>query len=287
MKILFLKSKTRIDDDIEIALKNLGHKVMIPKEFDFKKILGKSYKNADLFFFTRGLVETTVPFDFYNTLKRLQILLQNIECKKVFWFTDKVIWLSEEWMEGIIPFVDYGFLNDDTWVRRHSFDNISPLHLGVQDIEKGKFKKEYESEIAFNGSIHGPRVGFAEGFKKLHGDKFKIYNVQGKEFADLCASVKILIAPRFPTDEFYWSDRIYKTLATGGFIIYPKLYGMDLVDGKHYIGYNSWDECIDAVNHFIKPENEKERKKIAEQGREEVIKKYTFEKRLKELFSKI
>lgn len=285
MRILFLKDKNRINDNIETALKQLGHKVITFDKFDYDEIVKASGK-VDLFFFTRGIVETTVPFDFYTTLRRLQGLLQNIKCKKVFWFTDKVIWLSEEWMEGIIPFADYGFLNDETWVRRHSYDNIFSLHLGVQSTNKGKFRKEYEGDIAFTGNIYGPRVSFAEGFKKRYGNKFKIYNnVWGKEFADLCASVKILIAPRFPTDEFYWSDRIYKTLGVKGFMIYPRLYGMDLEDGKHYVGYSTWKELIDSIDYFL--EHGEERKKIVNAGRGEVMKKYTYKLRIKELLSKI
>jgi len=288
MRIIFLKDKNRINNDIETALKKLNHKVIVFDSFEQLPEIIKKSKKADLFFFTRGWVDTTIPFSFYTTLRRLEVLLQNIKCKKVMWFTDKVIWLSEEMMEVIIPFVDYAFLNDDTWVRRHSYDNVFPLHLGAQEIKKGKFRKEYEGDIAFTGNIYGPRVGFAEGFKKKYGDKFKIYNnVWGKDFADLCTSVKILIADRFPTDEFYWSDRIYKTLGANGFMIYPRLYGMDLTDGKHYIGYSTWEECFDAVDYFLKLEHEEERKKIADEGRKEVVKRFLYTHRLKELLSKI
>ena len=124
----------------------------------------------------------------------------------------------------------------------------------------------------------------------MYGDRFKIYSpnsISEKDFADICATSKVLICPRFPSDEFYWTDDIYNVLGAGGFMIHPKLYGLDLEDGKHYIGYSSWEEFIDAINHFVNPENDKEREQIASDGRKEVIKNCTLESRLKELISRL
>ena len=287
MKILYLRESNKQAEDIGEVLKKLGHKVTIIEDFDVDKILEKS-KDVDMFFFTRGMVVTGTPADFQFTLHRLQTLLSKMRCKKVFWFTDNIIWLAEEWADGIIPFVDYGFLNDDTWLRRHGYDYIFPLHMGAASTKIGKYRKEYEGDVAFVGKVYGPRVTLIESLKKTYGDRFKIYSDVSKEdFADLCASVKVLISPRFPSDEFYWSGMIYNTLGVEGFMLHPRLYGLEFEDKKHYIGYSSWDEFIDAINYFTDMKHEEERKKIAKAGRIEVIKQYTLKHRLKELISRL
>jgi len=291
MKILYLRDETKISEDIEKALRKLGYKVDGIKEFDEKEIIEKA-KDVDMLFFTRGMVDTSSPSNFQLTLSRLQKLLSNpeLKCKKVFWLPDNIIWLVEGWIETVAIWADYGFLNDDTWRRRHGYDNLFPLHLGASSTKQGKYRKEYESDVAFIGNIYGPRVSLVEGLKKMYGDRFKIYPPKGisdENFADICASSKVMIAPRFPADEFYWTNDIYNVLGAGGLMIHPRLYGLDLEDGKHYVGYSSWDEFLDIINHFINPENEKEREEIAKAGRKEVIKNCTLESRLKELISRL
>jgi len=291
MKILYLREETKISEDIEKALRKLGHKVDGTRKFDEKEIIEKA-KDVDMLFFTRGMVDTSSPSNFQFTLSRLQKLLSNAElkCKKVFWLPDNILWLVEGWIETVAIWADYGFLNDDTWRRRHGYDNLFPLHLGASSTKKGKYKKEYEGDIALIGRVYGPRVSLVDGLKKMYGDRFQVYSpdsVTNEDLADICASSKVVITPRFPADEFYWTGDIYNVLGAEGLMIHPKLYGMDLEDGKHYIGYSSWDEFIDIINHFVNPENEKEREEIAIAGRKEVIKNHTLESRLKELISRL
>ncbi|MHA1400038.1 MAG: glycosyltransferase family protein [Candidatus Heimdallarchaeaceae archaeon] len=291
MKILFLREETKISEDIEKALRKLGHKVDGTRKFDEKEIIEKA-KDVDMLFFTRGMVDTSSPSNFQFTLSRLQKLLSNpkLKCKKVFWLPDNIIWLVEGWVEMAATWSDLGFLNDDTWRRRHGYDNLFPLHLGASSTKKGKYKNEYKSDVAMIGRIYGPRVSLVEGLKKMYGDRFKVYSpkdISDEKFADICASSKVVVTPRFPSDEFYWTGDIYNVLGAEGLMIHPRLYGMDLEDGKHYIGYSSWEEFIDIINHFVNPENEKERESIAKAGRKEVIKNCTLESRLKELISRL
>ena len=55
-------------------------------------------------------------------------------------------------------------------------------------------------------------------------------------------------------------------------------------EGGHYIGYGSWDEMVDAINYWSKPENDKAREQIAKQGRQKVLQEFTYKHRLEQIF---
>ena len=277
-KIIYFNLHEQIDKDIIKALKQLKHEVILVDSLDFQE-------TADLFLFRNTAIPTdNMPLFFDKSIK-LQKTLASLKCKKAFWFTDKVMGLGNDLLEAIIPLVDYVFLNDDTWLRRHDYENVYPLHLGASEIPEGKYVKKYDADIAFNGDIYQPMISWIDELKKTFGNKFKLFNVKGKDFADLCASAKIIISSRFLSSDFYWDDKIYQTLACGGFMIHPRLHGLELKDAKHYVSYNSFPELTDTIKWFLK--YPVERDTIASKGRTEVLKKYTYKNRMKELLSKV
>lgn len=283
-----------IDANIVESLKQRGHdiKAIDDKEFNLDVVAEEANK-SDLFLFrTCGVTTANMP-DFYLTLVRAQMLLQKISTKKVFWFLDKVIGLGFEWMEQIYPLVDYAFLNDETYVRRHKEENLFPLHLGISSdkLSEGKKDKKYKADIAFIGSIYGPRDLFIESMKSEFGKNFEVHpECWGQEFADMCQSFKVIVASKFPSDDFFWPDRMYKTLGNQGFLVHPKLQGLKeegFESGVHYVGYSVWAELVEIVKHYIDPQNEKARKMIATQGQRFVNDNFTYLARISELLDKI
>ncbi len=298
MRVLFFAdfSKNNLlkrENDILEAFKKLGHEVLPidENEFDMKKLIEEGNK-SDLFFFHRGGVAITSMLDFQLSLMRLDTILKNLTCKKVFWFFDKIIGMAENFMESIIPIVDCGFLNDDTWIRRHKYTNIYPLHLAFGETPPpiGKYRKEYDHDIVFMGSVYNSRVPFMESMKGAFGDKFEIYNDKfGQDFADMCKSSKIIVSPKSMFDDFYWSDRIYRTLIVGGFLIHPKLEGLkeELKEANVLETYNSWEELEDKIKYWLKPGKKEERQSIAKKGRNFVRKRFSYSDRLKEIIDVI
>lgn len=288
-----LKREWDSDNDVEYALKLLGHEVVSfdDREFDIKELLEKG-KEVDLFLFHKGGIFGGLAQDFWLSLNRLQIILSNLKCKKVFWYVDKVWGDRFIWMENIIPMVDYGFLVDETFIRRHKYRNLHPLRQGCSDKFKklGEFKKEYESDIAFAGMVYGGRREFIKFLNEVYGDRFKVWNnVWNQDLYDLCQSVKIIVAPYYFTDDFYWSARIYMTLAGGGFLIHPRLYGLKKFDGleenKHYIAYSDVKELKEKIDYFLlNPKADKQREEIVKAGREYTLKNLKYSDRLKRMF---
>lgn len=279
LKIIYLANFNNIgsnfiEEDIQSALEKLGHQVIPVHEKDYKKI--QNIK-ADMLLFHKGGVGK------YINLEEFIFLLNHITCKKVMWYFDpiKLIARREEEIETISQYIDYGFLVDDTWRRRHKFNNLYSLKEGIGTVYKGKEREEFKCDIAFAGNIYGKREEFITVLKQHYGDKFKVFdNVFGQDLADLCVSSKIIVAPDFPTNEFYWSSRFYLTLGLGGFLIHPDCYGLkpEFIEGTHFAGYKGMNELIMTIDYFL--EHEEERIKIKNQGQEKCLEVATFENRL-------
>ncbi len=294
MKIVYFAnfSKNNIlkrEGDILKALKTLGNEVIPIEEdgFDVKKLIETANK-SDLFLFHHGAVTVDSSIDFQLSLMRLDTILKNITCKKAFWFFEKSIGMGENFLGAITPLVDYGFLNDDTWIRRHRYANLYPMHLafGEPPLLKGKYRKEYDCDVVFMGNIYLTRRPFMESMKEAFGDKFKIYNDKfGQDFADMCKSAKVIVSPKSPFEDFYWSDRIYQTLAAKGFLIHPKLEGLkeEFKDKICFETYSSWEELEDKVKYWIQENKEKERQEISTRGKKFVIERFSYGNRLKEM----
>jgi len=259
------------DEDILYALKKLGHKVypLDDKEFNMKEIIDKASK-SDIFLFHKGGMNEESREEHRLTLDRLQSVLSAIRekrpsCKLVFWYVDKVYKGREEWMSVIAPLVDYGFLTDETYIRRNNYTNLFPLKLASPDkLPKGKKNPIYECDIAFTGEIYEePRKMFVSQMSKEYGDRFRVYtDVWEKDFADLCKSAKIIVAPDFPTEQ-------------------------GIINNAHFIGYYDWGELKDACDSFLLKKNDKIRKKIAKQGYDLTRKKHLYTHRCQELLNKI
>lgn len=287
MKIIYLGDFSpytyNSEKKINNAFKSLGHEVIQidERDWDLFEIVEKC-KSADLFLFHKGV-------RFGRTPRDLLELLLRVPCKKAFWWFDPVEEFQgrAEFLQTIIPFVDYGFMTNETYIRRNNYDNLIVLRQGFEPKKKGKKRKEYECDVAFTGSIYGSRQILVNGLKKNYGDRFKHFtSVHDQDFRDVCASAKIMIAPKFPSNDFYWSNRIYETLGAGGFLIHPKCEGLkkEYEEYKHFVPYVDGDHLKYLIDYYL--EHPKEREQIRKAGQKYTIKNYTYKKRCQELINK-
>ncbi len=271
-----------MEEGIEYALKQLGHEVQRIDENNFSK--EKEKVDGDVLLFHKGGTQLGV------SMQEFAEFLQNLDIPKVLWYPDKVWGDRFEWMLKILPLVDLAWLTDGTFVRSHSFIN---LHEGIFGCDerfayKGKYKKKFDSPITFTGSTYGERNRWAVELRSKFGDDFKIWtDVFGESLNDLVASSKIIVAPDYPADDFYWSERIWYHIARGGFVIHPKLERLEeyLTDGVHYVGYKDREEMIEKIRYYL--ERPEARKKIADAGMKKVKSEYRFQDTLKLILQKL
>lgn len=291
MKILYFahhKNRTTSDWEADIvkAFEILGHEVVSvdDREFEMEDVIEKANK-CDLFFFHKGGTIKEDRLNYGLSLQRLQTILQNIKVPKVYWYLDKFYDGREQFAYTITPLVDLGFATDESFIRRHNFHNLIPLHQGCPDeVPQGRKSKKFECDLAFIGSVYGGREMLVKELDKVYGDGFRVYNnVWGQEFSDVCKSAKIIISPAYPGDDYYWSNRIYHILAAGGMLLHPKREGLkqEFIINQHIAVYDNWLDLTEKVNELLKPENDLARETIAHNGQKHVMRNFTYSKRLK------
>ncbi len=287
MKIIYLGhfnnlNSNRVEEDIKYAFEQLGHKVIAVPEKDIEKLL--EYK-ADMLLFHKAGVGT------YIDLNQWVQILSHITYKKVMWYFDPINLIQgrEQFIETVADYIEYGFLVDDTWRRRHKYKNLYSLKEGIgHSSGLGHPVDDYKCDVAFAGSVYGEREQFVGLLKNRYGGKFRVFaNTFGQNLSDLHASAKIIVAPDYPSDEFYWSSRFYLTLGSGGFLVHPDLYGLkeEFTEGKHFVGYKGWEEMIATIDYFL--EHEEERKTIRQQGYKRCLEVATFKHRVEKMLKTI
>ncbi len=266
-----------VEEDIKDAFEQLGHEVIAVPEKDVETL--PKYKADMLLFHKAGVGK-------YIDLNQWVNILNHIPYKKVMWYFDPINLIQgrEQFIETVSDYIEHGFLVDDTWRRRHKFKNLYSLKEGIGTVYKGKVRKEFEYDIVFIGNIYGEREDFVNFLSQQYGSKFKVFNnVFKQDLADLCVSAKIIVAPDYPSNEFYWSSRFYLITGLGGFLVHPDLYGLkeEFTEGKHFAGYKGPRELISTIDYYL--ENEKSRQAIQVEGQKRCLEIATFKHRIKEM----
>ena len=278
---------------ISKALKKKHQVIEIDVEKGDVRELVKQANKSDMLLFHNAGMDLGIEQDigklpFYMGLSGLYQLLEKIPCKKVMWYLDRVVGFGEEYMATILPSVDYAFLNDDTWVRRHTWENIYCLHEGTHKRELGKYREDLACDVAFIGKVYGGRQEIISKLKLALGKKFRMFD--GKDFDDICQSAKIVFVPKWGMNDFYWDNDVYRVLSSGGFLLHPRLHGLKesgVDEGAHFVGYSLEEELGAALDFFLKPENAEKRKQVAQQGRDYVLSFHTWDKRVEQMLSVI
>lgn len=295
MKVLYFgnfnNETPTIDQDILYSLKKKAEVIKVDlrefaKDEDIKKIIMKA-NECDAFLF-HALIPETEDLYVKLMLERLIEMLEGMTCKKILWFLDKVAGSKMQIITHLLPSIDYLFVTDGTWAKRFREEKLHILHPAAPEkVYKGKFNSELSCDIAMVGSLYGERFKQFEFLKAKFGDHFNYYDDKfNKDYADLCKSAKIIIVPQYPFDDFYWSERIYKTLVNGGLCIHPRTYGLQeegFVDGIHYVDYYTEQDLFVTLTMILDKKSDKLRKEIQEQGKK-FVKGHTYGDRIEEIF---
>lgn len=178
------------------------------------------------------------------------------------------------------------WLNDNTNVRGHY------LTAGVYDRECHMAAPRARFDVAFVGSrrYHPEwpwRPQLIDWLGSTYGRGFRHYGngglgvVRGAELNQVYADAKIVIGDSLClgyTYPDYWSDRVYETLGRGGFLIHPRVPGMErqFEDGKHLIfyDYGDLDQLRKLIDYYLTHDDERE--EIRRTGHEHVKARHTY-----------
>ncbi len=126
------------------------------------------------------------------------------------------------------------------------------------------------------------RSEYKERFRwigKLNSDEMR-----GHELNKLYISSKVIVGDSVYS-AFYWSNRIYETIGRGGFIVHPKIPGLEqeFEAYKHFVpyNYNDFKSLREVIGYFLAHDSERE--KIAAAGFEHVKHHHTLNHRCEQI----
>lgn len=162
----------------------------------------------------------------------------------------------------------------------------------------GETKKEFEYDVAFVGSFAyhkewNYRPYLINWLKNTYGARFRLFGsdgecVRGKRLNDLYASAKVIVGDSTYSPN-YWSDRIPETVGRAGFLIHPRVEGLEKQFElyKHLIPYyvGEMEELKEIIDFYVSHENERNAIRFA--GQKHVLENHTYEVRAKQLIEKL
>lgn len=186
------------------------------------------------------------------------------------------------------------------FARRGINHHWSPPAVVSDECEPGAWRDTYDYDVVFVGSrgYHAEwpwRVRLLDWLAKRYGRRFRRFGgdcpegpTRGADLNDLYATARVVVGDSLclPGHTLYWSDRFYETVGRGGFLIGPRVPGVEehFTDGEHLRLYDYGD--LDALGRMIDAalDDQEGRRLIAKAGQEHVRERHTYKIRFATAF---
>lgn len=198
----------------------------------------------------------------------------------------QVAWLSE----GVEPaFFEVDALTDAD----QRFFGSDIVFVGNIDSSNGYLSRRYKLKRVLREGFRlkwwGPRLGrklinvpvILSSLGRAYGGRF----VYGPEFAKVALSSKIFLAfDRETNIRLSMSERMYMAVGCGAFYMCEAVEGIEsvLVPDKEIVTFKGEEEMIEKIRYYLPRESE--RRAIARAGQARVLREYTYQKRLEQMF---
>lgn len=306
MKILYVgnfQPAHSTETHLAATFENLGCQVIRIQENEIMPrtlLRDAETHRPDIMLWTR----TWPGFVSLNTLKELK----KLNILSVSYHLDLYMPISRKASVADDPFwyTDFVFTPDGDPGSAEAFKSLGINHNylmpGVykQECTVGDRRESFAYDVAFVGKTYGYhsewpyREKLVNFLRQTYGGWFKIYGhpyetVRGKALNDVFASTKVVIGdslcPNF-THEAYWSDRIYETTGRGGFIIHPRIKGLEKEFRDHeevaFYNYGDLDHLKELIDWYLKHEDYREQ--VRKNGMARTVAEHTYHDRIRQMF---
>lgn len=169
-------------------------------------------------------------------------------------------------------------INEETLPQTPSHDVIFLANnYGIKRRQLGMFLRGLE----YNVGIYGRGWAFSDGET--------LYDFAAG--ASLIKNAKIVIGDNQYDGYGFVSNRVFETLAHGGFLLHQRVEGLEqllgLRDGVHYVEWTDHDDLQRKIAHWLASRQAAKRAEIAERGQQFVRAFHSFDARVRELFLEI
>lgn len=175
-----------------------------------------------------------------------------------------------------------------------------PAVLRAEAARPGVVRHGYQLDVVFVGSWQSYghpewqyRVRLVEWLGRRYGSRLGLFPqpgrhaLRGQPLNDLYTSCKVVVGDSCLAGDatHYWSDRVPETIGRGGFLIHPRVVGMDrdYTPGIDFIAYRlgDFEELGSLIDHYVR--DTETREAIAHAGRARVLTEHTYEARMARL----
>lgn len=288
------------ENHLASTLRRLGHDVVPLQEDEHAwGAIEEQAREADLLWYTRtwGIDD---PRAGMATLRRLELL----GVPSVSYHLDLYVGLAREaTMEGdpfwhtTRVFTADGGVDDAVWRAKGIEHRWMPAGVFADECYLAEPPTRHRLPVTFVGSerYHPEwpyRTELLAWLRRHYGTGFRRYPVRrdrairGEELNRLYASCDVVVGDSLClgfTHERYWSDRIYETLGRGGFLVHPRIAGLEehFIDEEHVVLYEFGDfVSLDRIIRYYLHHPE-ERERIRLSGHAHVKKHHTYDHRLR------
>lgn len=218
--------------------------------------------------------------------------------------------LAREYEVGIEPFFAVDVLatadggHEELWRQAGVRHVWLPPGVSQAECRPGTYRRHLASDVAFVGSWQGRyhpewphREELVSWLCEMYGPRVRFWPqpgrpaLRGQALRDLYASVKVLVGDSCLVGGAvrYCSDRIPETLGRGGYLLHPHVDGV--TDGSLYIPgahlatwpLGDWAALREQIDRALA--DEPMRRAVTRAGREHVLARHTYERRVPELLA--
>ncbi len=217
--------------------------------------------------------------------------------KVVFWTFD---WMKDpanwRWYAPLAQVADVCFQTDGWGEPEYEEAGIKrvELHQGAFTdlhhpvVPTAAEHEKFDADVAFCGSLYTQRrVELARELRRYPG--FKLWGpateqLWGRPFAAMVACSKIIVCDNYVNHvPGYWSDRIYLTMACGGFVCASLVPGIEKVFdvGRQVSVWSTFPDMHVAINFYL--EHPEERERIREEGKYIIEEQHEYKHRVRKM----
>lgn len=284
------------ENDRKWSFEKLGHEVITFQEnkTDAGKLLGKM-QDLDALFYSH----THDPSYVIKDLKQVFAIYKANNIPTVSVHLDRWLWLDrvKDMGQEATWFTEYIFMADASPEAAEKYNELGLnwyyLKPGVVEREALRMppdKEKYPHEIVFTGSKgYHPEYPFRpkliDWLSQTYGNRFGHYGndgikvLRGLPLNTMLSTAKIVVGDScFGGRPNYVSDRYFETRGRGGFLLHPKVEGVDNVGVGHYSNLEDLKTVIDFyLNDNVAREN------MRREGHEWVKNNETYTQRAQEM----
>lgn len=270
MRILFVgvfdTNKKSTNTSQLLAFKNLGHKVvgynyrtrarsMGNSERDLHLVQTIKQRDFDLVVFSKC---DSIAVECFQKIKTLT--------KTCLWFMDPLVSYTQE-MKRKTSLVNYfccDKLNVLEEAKKHNKNSFHVREGFDETVDNPVENIEKKYDVTFIGNLYGDRKA---KINKINHNVKVINNAYGREHSSCVAQTKINL--NFSTSEGA-SDRVYKVLAAGGFLLTDDWVGRenDFKNERDLVIFSDIDDLNRKIDIYLQDEDK--RNKIAKSGLQRV-----------------